>query len=112
MHLRSFDQLRRVCRAFQETRIFSILYCLCDQIARYVACELNPLPRLRDSAWRIFLQGMSIFVGYSLGELSSVPAEDHRYGEHKRLSLQMERSVLRRFENDFPRLGLLLRRRR
>ena len=55
---------------------------------------------------------MSIFVGYSLGELSSVPAEDHRYGEHKRLSLQMERSVLRRFENDFPRLGLLLRRSR
>jgi len=53
MHLWSFDQLRRVCRALQEeTRIFSILHRFGNQITRYVACELNPIPRLRDGIRR------------------------------------------------------------
>src|SRR6266850_536038 len=45
--LRSFEQLRRVCRAFQETRFFSILHRFCDQFLRHVDAEVDALPRLR-----------------------------------------------------------------
>src|SRR6476660_2852166 len=50
--LRSFEQLRRLCRALQETRIFSILHRFGKQITRYFAGELDPLPRLCDCVWR------------------------------------------------------------